>query len=40
MERTQEMSPHFPIIMKSYKVFDQYVDNLANHFCYLVNNLM
>lgn len=37
---TLEMSTHFPLIIQAYRVYDPHVDNMATHFCYLINNLI
>jgi hypothetical protein len=34
------MVPFLPILIEVYRIYDQFVDNMANHFCYLVNNLV
>lgn len=40
IDRTLEIAPYFPVILEAYRIYDKYVDNLANHFCYFVNNLV
>lgn len=40
IDRTLQMAPYFPIIVEAYKIFDKFINNLANHFCHLVNNLI